>query len=250
MTIPIIGENNPILKKKVGVVVQCREKSTRLPGKWKADIGGFPMVAHVMDRCISAVNASATFFRGGPLFFDVCFAIPEGDSELKGWLIDHKCKVFEGSPTDVLKRYYDCAKEHNYAWVARITADCPLLDYSVAATIINVGVMGNMDYCSNTIIRTFPDGYDVEMISFRALQYLNETATSTDREHVTLWLLNPDNMRLFAGKYRVGQWVNNIDQSDIKISVDTQEELDVVRKEYTKIKEKKDVAKNIGTNVA
>ena len=51
----------------------------------------------------------------------------------------------------------------------------------------------NVDYCSNTIKPTYPDGLDVEVIKFSALKKAaNETNSLNHREHVTTYIKEQD----------------------------------------------------------
>jgi spore coat polysaccharide biosynthesis protein SpsF (cytidylyltransferase family) len=163
-------------------------------------------------------------------------AIPEGDDQLKRWLEEAKVTVFEGPEEDVLTRYVTCAYEWNLDYVVRVTADCPLIDPIIVGTVINMGFFGKFDYLSNTVIRTFPDGYDVEWISKRALNYLDQNAKGTAREHVTSWLLDTANVTEFQKEYRAGQLTGNIDFSCIKLSLDTPEDYETIKSEFKKIK--------------
>ena len=46
-----------------------------------------------------------------------------------------------------------------------------------------------VEYVSNAVVRTYPDGLDVEVFSASSLREANRRATTTyDREHVTPWI--------------------------------------------------------------
>jgi spore coat polysaccharide biosynthesis protein SpsF (cytidylyltransferase family) len=52
--------------------------------------------------------------------------------------------------------------------------------------IIEATVNSNVDYCSNTLIESYPDGQDVEVFSFNSLKKAwEESVLLSDREHVT-----------------------------------------------------------------
>ena len=99
--------------------------------------------------------------------------------------------VFRGSEDDVLDRYYRCAKKYNIGNVVRITADCPLHDPGVIDFVCKDYLSGNYDYVSNILKYTFPDGLDVEVFSFEALENAWENARlPSEREHVTPYIQN------------------------------------------------------------
>jgi len=76
------------------------------------------------------------------------------------------------------------------------------------------------DYTSTTLLRTFPDGLDVEVISVDALVEANAcAATQSEREHVTPFVQrNPQ-------RFNLGAYVGERDLQDERWTVDTQDDL-------------------------
>jgi spore coat polysaccharide biosynthesis protein SpsF len=112
----------------------------------------------------------------------------KNDDRIYDYCQDRGWNVFRGSETDVLSRYYHCAKEFNLDIIVRVTSDCPLVD----GFIIREGIEqflqeDSMDtYLSNCHERTFPRGFDFEVFSFQRLSEAYHQATDlSDREHVT-----------------------------------------------------------------
>ena len=61
-----------------------------------------------------------------------------------------------------------------------------MLDPVLMDEIIQLAVDNDLDYTSNTLIEAFPDGQDVEVIKWSALEKSwIETTLKYDREHVT-----------------------------------------------------------------
>jgi glutamate-1-semialdehyde 2,1-aminomutase len=131
--------------------------------------------------------------------------------------------VFRGSENDVLQRYVDAAREVNADVVIRITGDCPFVDPQLIDDMLEVFFASNVDYISNTDPPTFPDGFDIEIFRANALFRSSEMATSPyEREHVTPCLrTNP----LFSNKNKVAV----VDSSHIRLTIDEQRDLDVIR---------------------
>jgi glutamate-1-semialdehyde 2,1-aminomutase/spore coat polysaccharide biosynthesis protein SpsF len=87
---------------------------------------------------------------------------------------------------------------------------------------------GGVDYASNTIQSTYPDGLDTEVFSFTALERAwREARKDSDREHVTPYLRN-------SGNFRVRNVANNlgVPLSDSRWSVDDEADLEFVRAIY------------------
>ena len=109
-------------------------------------------------------------------------------------IIVNQCKknniaIFRGSENDVLDRFYQASKVYSCDYVLRLTSDCPLIDPKLIDKIVLFSQSKNLDYCSNTLKPTYPDGQDIEMIKVSALKKAWQFAKkSSDREHVTPYI--------------------------------------------------------------
>jgi spore coat polysaccharide biosynthesis protein SpsF (cytidylyltransferase family) len=208
---------------KVLIAVQARSGSTRLPGKWKILING----VSVMDRVISAVQSSANYMNNGrgDIHAQTCLVVPFGDEIAKKH--GHNITVFEGPEADVLRRYYDAANSMKCDYIVRITGDCPMLPAPVITDHVSCAVRHEIDYLTNARedTRLAPDGHDVEVISRKLLDWCQQNAfTSDDREHVTTLIKRSPPK--WADTSNFGGWV---DDSHLKLSIDTQEDVEFVR---------------------
>ena len=93
-------------------------------------------------------------------------------------LVDHVRKLGytceQGSENDVLERYLQTAKKHAADVVVRITGDCPLVDPDLVDEVIRSFKVANVDYFSNVIPPTYPDGLDIEVCTFKALEQASQ----------------------------------------------------------------------------
>jgi spore coat polysaccharide biosynthesis protein SpsF (cytidylyltransferase family) len=161
----------------IGAVIQARMGSTRLPGKVMMDLGGKPSLVRVIER--------AKRIKGVDRVILATTTKPE-DEVLIQTAQSCKIAVFAGSENDVLGRYYKTAEYFHLDAIARITADCPLLDPAVSSKVVRAFVEGGYDYVSNCHPPTYPDGLDTEVFSFQALRKAWVRAISPfEREHVT-----------------------------------------------------------------
>ena len=153
-------------------------------------------------------------------------AIP--DTTIDDVLVPHlramSANIFRGPHHDVLLRYHQAAMVRKASVIMRITADCPLLSPELCGEVLGrfMSDEADYDYCSNTVPRTFPRGLDCEVFSWRLLDFTNAQARrESDREHVTLWMLDSWN----RPKVKVGSVVNSReDNSQINWSLDTPED--------------------------
>lgn len=210
---------------KVVAIIQARMGSTRLPKKVLMKINSHSMLEEVIrrTRAIKGVDG-------------VVVATTENPKDLKivSLCKSLKIQVFRGSEEDVLDRFYQCAKEAKADVVIRITSDCPLLDPKIVEEGLKLFLSTNADYVSNAIKRTYPRGLDFEIFTFAALEKAwKEGKESTDREHVTPYIYeNPQ-------KFKILQLLSDKDYSDYRLTVDTQIDLELVRKIYKALGKKR-----------
>ncbi len=131
--------------------------------------------------------------------------------------------VFQGSENDVLSRYYHAVKDIKPDAIVRITGDCPLVDPKIVDQIIETFLEKKVDYASNTIKPTYPDGIDVSMASFQAIERAyNEATSDFDREHIMPYIRNPEKFKLANVEYEE-------DYSKERWTVDEPEDFEVIQ---------------------
>jgi len=190
-------------------IIQARTGSKRFPNKVLTPLKGIPIVKRVYDTCNS-------------IFEDrTVVAIPHTNRKLAKYLTDNDIPVFKGHPTDVLDRYYQCARKYEATHIVRITGDCPVIS---KAWLSYAEYMLCQNEDTGFISNCFPprkiiDGNDVEIMSFKILSRLNDVADKEDREHVTS-LIYKSNWELINHL----DISPELDLSHIKTSIDTKED--------------------------
>lgn len=206
---------------KILAITQARIGSTRLPAKILKEVDGVSLLEIHLQRILKSKYLSK-----------LKVATTTEPDTYKIIAIADKLGVetFQGSVNDVLDRFYRTALPESPDYVVRLTSDCPLIDPNVIDQVIDACLKTNSDYASNVLIPTFPDGMDVEVFKFSALEQAFKEATLTsDREHVTPYIWRNSTLRdgaLFASV----NVENPIDYSDIRITVDTQDDFLLVEK--------------------
>jgi len=126
------------------------------------------------------------------------------------------------------------AGECHADFIVRLTADCPLIPANLISKHIQTALKENYDYLSNVDPkwRTSPDGFDCEVLSRQALNWAHEHAvTPYDKEHVTpLLRASPPSW------LTVGHMVGFVDLAGIKLSLDTEQDLERIRAHYGRVK--------------
>ena len=199
---------------KVIAIVQARMGSTRLPGKVMMPITDIPMIDLLLARL-----ARATELDG--------IVVATSDTADCAVLATHvetlgvPCVM--GSEHDVLDRYVQAGRRMQADVVVRITGDCPLVDPALVDAHVQAFKSGNYEYVSNIDPATYPDGFDIEVVSFAALEQAHETTQEPyDREHVTPYVRNTTKASALCIQY-------DRDLSHLRLTVDEPEDLEVIR---------------------
>ena len=202
-------------------ILQARMTSSRLPGKVLEPLEGAPMILRQIER----IRRSEAI--GGLV---VATSTDPSDDRLAAALKAHDVTVVRGSLDDVLARFIAVIDQYETDAVVRLTADCPLASPAVIDAVVNAFTSNNLDYCSNTLVPTYPDGVDVEVVRAGALRWVNEhSADRAEHEHVTLGVYRrPD-------RFRLHNVTGPQDLSDLRWTVDTPEDLSFVRAVYAEL---------------
>ena len=192
-------------------IVQARLGSTRLPNK---------VLKKINDRTL--IDLLLTRLSQSKLIDKILVAIPStsNNDNLSKVVKALGFDVFRGEENDVLDRFYNAAKAHHADVVVRITGDCPLVDSGLVDSVLER--FKNLDYMGNVNPPTYPDGLDIEVFTFQALELAYELAIDKfDCEHVTPFIRN-------SGKFRCGNLENEEDLSRLRWTVDEPADFEVV----------------------
>jgi spore coat polysaccharide biosynthesis protein SpsF len=198
---------------KIGCIIQARMGSTRLPGKVLMQINNKPMLHYLIKQLEFSKEINEIVIATTNL---------EEDLKIIKFAKKNNIEFFIGSNDDVLDRYYQCAKEFSFSDIVRITADNPLIDPHIVNKVIRTFKDNTYDYVSNTIVRTFPYGTEVEVFSFNALENAWKNAHKhSEREHVTPFI--------YKNKFRIFNVTNKINLSRFRWTVDIPNDLKLVK---------------------
>ncbi|MCS7248455.1 MAG: glycosyltransferase family protein [Anaerolineales bacterium] len=239
-------------------IIQARCGSKRLPEKVLLDIGGKPMLQRVIERTqratqIDEVIVATTVAPEDEAIVQLCRALG--------------VPVAQGSVLDVLDRFYRAARDFRANVVVRITADCPLIDPAVIDQVVKAfwewgkpsfpahfppetGNRVGWDFAANRLPppwkRTYPIGLDVEVCTFQALERAWREATKPyHREHVMPYIYEEERSVHVStlqsppvipeappGFFRVLRVDHDPDYGSYRWTVDTPEDLQLVRQIY------------------
>jgi spore coat polysaccharide biosynthesis protein SpsF len=197
-------------------VVQARMSSTRLPGKVLARLGdhtALELLLLRLRRCRELDHIT------------IATSVDPFDDAIEVETRRLHVPVLRGPLDDVLGRFVQAARATHADAVVRITADCPLTDPDVVDQVVRCWRETRADYVANVLYpRSYPDGFDVEVITVETLNRLNQTATSPDdREHVTLFI------RRHPETFRIAELRLEPELGHLRATLDTSQDLENLR---------------------
>lgn len=204
---------------RVAVVIQARTGSTRLPGKVMLPAAGAPLLARMVERVCAARTPS-----------EVVIATTEsaGDEAISAIAQRAGVRCVRGHTTDCLDRHIAAARASNADAVVKIPSDCPLIDPDTIDQVISAFLAEpDVDYVSNLHPPTWPDGFDVEVMTRGALETAWREATRPlEREHTTPFLWdNPERFVTCNVRWSTGR---DLSQSH-RLTLDYPEDYTVIR---------------------
>ena len=202
---------------RVVAIIQARMGSSRLAGKVLLDIAKKPVLWHVINRVSQARTLDGVV---------VATTLDKEDDTIKDYCKKSGIPVFRGSTNDVLDRFYKCAKQHELTDIVRITADCPMHDPDVIDFAVGEYLKGGYDYLSLPIGTELPEGLDVEVFSFSALETAwRDAKLPSEREHVTPYIIK-------SGRFKTKLLHPKKKYLPYRLTLDNPEDYDFMKKFY------------------
>ena len=103
----------------IGIIIQARMSSKRLPGKVLKKINGKPVLEIMLNRLEKIKNKFKII---------VATSYTKEDEKIVQLCKRLKSDYFRGSLNDVMQRYIKCAKNYKFEHIVRLTGDAPLID--------------------------------------------------------------------------------------------------------------------------
>ncbi|NMC14139.1 MAG: acylneuraminate cytidylyltransferase [Chloroflexi bacterium] len=209
------------------IIIQARTGSTRFPEKVLQPLLGIPLLHRMIER----VKLS----KYGNHVVVATTWLPNDDI-IAHQMISLGQQYYRGHPYDLLDRHYNIAREYNAQHIVKIPSDCPLIDPEVINYVIDyyLNNQPNLDYAGNVFQPSWPDGNDVEIFSFTALEqaYFN-AKEKYQREHTTPYIYKNDQLFKIAnvnnpsGGYELYQ--------HYRLTLDYPEDFEVIRMTFNNL---------------
>lgn len=163
-----------------GLIIQARMGSNRLPGKVRKFIGDKEVIDFLIDR-LCGLNHNIKII--------VATSNDKSNDSLCLKLKNQNIPYFRGSEYNVLDRFFQAATKYKFNNIIRITADCPFHDPNLIDEMIQFYLKEKLTYCSNIDPPSYPDGFDIEIFTYKELANAFKNASDKyDMEHVTPYI--------------------------------------------------------------
>ncbi len=200
----------------LGIIIQARCGSKRLPNKVLLKLGDKTILEHVIER-VKKVS-----FRKKII---IATTKNEKDKKIIHVAKKTKCFYFKGSEKNVLSRYFDCSKKFRLNKIIRICSDSPFIDPKIIEKAHKIFKKKKYDYVSNIIKPTYPAGMSVEIFNFESLKKANEAITDkNEKEHVTPFIYR--NKKIF----KIKNFATKKKYKNYRFSIDYKKDLIAMRK--------------------
>jgi len=194
----------------VGIIIQARMGSTRLPGKVLKPIGNKTLLEHILFR-LSKLEYS--------VYVVIATSECSKDDVIEVFCREHHVDCFRGSESDVLERYYFCARQYRFDHIVRLTADNPFVGIEELDRLITLHVESGADYSRSFAV--LPKGVGSEIFTFYALEKSYQYGHKENhKEHVNEYIEEHE------ADFRISelQVSGSENRPDISLTVDTPED--------------------------
>lgn len=203
--------------------------SSRLPEKVMLPLAGKPLILRMYERVAFSEYVGRIV---------IALTEDQADDELFKLCKQNNIEIYRGNTLDLLDRHIQVAKIFDADAVVKIPSDCPLIDPKIIDKVIlyYINNRDKYDFVSNLHPPSYPDGNDVEVMSFKALDkaWIN-AKKDFEREHTTPYIWeNPD-------KFRIGNvdWETGFDYSMThRFTIDYKEDYEFVKRVYDELYDK------------
>ncbi|MCG3711699.1 glycosyltransferase family protein [Aliarcobacter butzleri] len=195
---------------KIGVIIQARMGSTRLPNKVLKKIGDKRLLEHILFRLSFLKNSCKII---------IATSTKIQDDKIFDFCKSKNIECFRGSEQNVLQRYFLCAKENDFEHIVRLTADNPFTDIGELDNLINLHIKEKADYSRSFL--SLPKGVGAEIFTFEALEKSYKYGLKENhKEHVNEYIEeNEDRFKIAELKVKKEK-----NRPDISLTVDTEDD--------------------------
>ena len=197
-------------------VIPVRMGSSRLPGKTLLEVGGKPLLGHLLDRLARCHRLDGMV---------VATSVNAENDAIAAYCAQRGTPCFRGAEDDVLGRLLSALTAQGAETGVLAFGDCPLIDPALVDRMVSIYGAGEWDFVGNDLKTSFPPGQEVEVFRVAALvDSATRCADPAIREHSTLFIRqNPALYRLLNVEAEGAEL-----RPELEMEVDTAEDMAVM----------------------
>mgnify|MGYP001159431975 FL=1 len=207
----------------IDCIIQARLGSTRYPRKILQKISNNKTVLEfLLDQLQNSERIDKIIIATTDL---------DEDDKIVNFCQEKNILFFRGDRLNVLKRYYECAKNFKSKNIVRVTSDCPLIDPNLIDYGIDKFYEGDYDYLTNSLEETYPHGLDYQILKFETLKTIfNNANLNSEKEHVIPYVINNKE------KFKILNLKNKENFSKFRVTLDWPDDLILLKKIVNDVK--------------
>jgi spore coat polysaccharide biosynthesis protein SpsF len=200
---------------KIGVIIQARMSSQRLPSKVLTVVNGKPLLQYLLERLKYCSSIDQIV---------VATSDNKSDDPIEVFCNEYGALCYRGPLLNVAKRFYMVLEKYNFDAFVRICGDSPILDQKLIDHAVKI-YNEEYDLVTNILPRSYPLGQSVEVIRTSTFKKVYDKMSTPDHfEHVTKYYYEK------AEEFKIKNFSNTKDLSGYRLVVDTIEDLKRIEK--------------------
>lgn len=211
------GSEESAQRHNIGILIQIRMSSSRLPGKALLLINGKTVLCRLIERI------------KGSKYKNIIISTSDNPADSKIVEEAERLKIdyFRGSEFDCLDRFIKTAQYYESDIIVRVTGDNPFTDPLHIDRAVSHLLQNGLDYAGT---KGLPVGAGAEAMRLYALKKAHRlTSHRYHREHITSFIYqNPDKFKIAF----ICPSDKQLDRPDIRLTMDTKEDFGLIKKIY------------------
>lgn len=217
---------------QLGIIIQARIGSSRLPGKMK--------LPFYQDRSVLELLLEKLKTKYSPEQIVLATTVAPGDDAIEKMGENAGVHVFRGSEQDVLSRFVEAAEKYNFEKIVRVCADNPFLDIDRLWQLTNRFEESDADYYAYSLSDGTPSikthyGFWAECVTLETLKRVQQmTDEKLYHEHVTNYVYA--HRDIFKCAFiQIPTYLE--ENKHIRMTMDTQEDFELQKEVYATLKQ-------------
>ncbi|UUX92248.1 cytidylyltransferase domain-containing protein [Methanoplanus endosymbiosus] len=209
----------------VGVVIICRQSSTRLPGKALLEIDGKPILKYILERLMTIFDKSSII---------IATSIEKEDDGIENFADKEGIDCYRGSLNNVAIRFYKAAAQKGWDYAIRINGDNVFVNTEAITALLTELNQNHYLFLTNKKDQTFPTGMSVEIVNIDYYKAKLDEICEEDKymEHVTLLFYD-----IFSCEHKYYYNTSVPEAAKLQLALDTPEDLYKIKQIISKFSE-------------